>query len=128
MADKKNYSKDDVLKAWEGDDKQGQFEIREVKTKDGESDQTHIYEKTNGSLIVAVDGTGKDALQKLAENPRDPFIDGGLPPQDAIEGEVQRTEEGVLRTPTQPEALKTAEGLGELDPDTLKADADKKGR
>lgn len=122
MADKKNYTEKDVLDAWEQDDKKGAFEIVEVKTEDGEQDQTQIFEVNTGSLVVAVDGTGSDALKKLAENPRNHFIDPGLPSTKALDGEVEHTSKGVLRTPTHPQDLAAQQGLGELNPRTLETE------
>lgn len=118
MADKK-YSANDVVKLWsEGKAHDDQYEIQEHETVDGP--ETWLVDRYAGSLSASVDGTGEAALRKLAENVNSPFIDGAASPVVAVEDEKQlKTEKGVKQTPTQPEVLKTAEGLGDIDPADL---------
>lgn len=116
----KTFTKDDALKAWEGDDKVGAFDIVETTTKDGQPDQTQILDKATGSLVIAVDGTGSEAYQRLAENPRAPKLDNGVSPKSAVEdGETRTTSTGTLATPTHPQDLEAQEGLGLIDPADL---------
>lgn len=122
MADnKKTYSEKDVLEAWEQDDKKGSFEIVEVETADEQfPEQTQILSAENGGIVVAVNGTGPGALKRLAENPRTNFLDGALPPKEAVEdGKPRYTKSGQLATPTHPKDLSTFEGLGDVDPADL---------
>lgn len=106
MTDKKVTEKD-VLEAWEQEDKKGQFQLEVVDTADGK--QTQILNKLNGSLIVAVDGEGSDALQKLLDNVRNPLVDTGESPKEQVEtDEPRRTDDGVLATPTDPSSLTPA--------------------
>lgn len=104
----KNYTKKDVLKAWnEGAGKEDQFDLVEITAADG-TEQTQIFDKPSGSLCVAVNGHGQAALNKLGENPNVTFIDGGLAPKesaDRVKNEKKYTSDGVLRTPTQPDVL-----------------------
>lgn len=103
MTDKKVTEKD-VLEAWEQEDKKGQFQLEVVDTADGK--QTQILNKLNGSLIVAVDGEGSDALQKLIDNVRNPLVDTGESPKEQVEtDEPRRTDNGVLATPTDPTSV-----------------------
>lgn len=106
MAETK-HTKKSVLEAWS--DKAGRkdnFDLREVESLDGVK-QTQLINKETGSLVVAVNATGDDALKVLGERVGDPFIDPGVNPKEA-QGEDNKkffTSEGVLATPTQPDSL-----------------------
>lgn len=103
----KTYTKDDALKAWEQDDKQGKFTLEVVETPEG-GKQTQILTE-NGSLAIAVDGEGSDAYRQLVERARSPFIDGGEPPVEQVEtDDARRTKDGVLATPTDPSSQQPA--------------------
>lgn len=105
------FSKEQVLELWS--DKAGRkdaFDLREVESEAGVK-QTQLINKDTGSLVVAVNATGADALQTLGERCGDPFIDAGVNPKEAQGSENKKfyTSEGVLATPTQPETLETTE-------------------
>lgn len=107
MADEKTFSKDEVLELWS--DKAGRkdnFDLREVESLDGVK-QTQLVNKETGSLVVAVNGHGEDAINVLGRRVGDPFIDPGVNPKEAQGEENEKffTSEGVLATPTQPETL-----------------------
>lgn len=107
----KTFSKSEVLELWS--DKAGRkdaFDLREVESEAGVK-QTQLINKDTGSLVVAVNATGEDALQTLGERCGDPFIDAGVNPKEAQGSENKKfyTSEGVLATPTQPETLETTE-------------------
>lgn len=108
MTDKK-YTKEDALAAWEQEDKKGKFTLETVDTTNGK--QTQVLTE-NGSLAVAVDGSGEDAYRQLVERARSPFIDGGETPTKQVEtDEPRRTKDGVLATPTDPSSQQPAEAV-----------------
>lgn len=111
MADKKSYSKDEVVRLWsEAAGRKDQYDVREVESVDGEK-QTWLTDKDTGSTTVAVKGHGADALRELGENVANPFIEPAVSPKEAVEdNEKHYTSRGVIATPTQPEVL---EGEGE---------------
>lgn len=107
MAEKATHSKESVLALWsEKAGRKDNFDLREVESLDGVK-QTQLINKETGSLVVAVNATGADALKTLTERCGDPYIDAGVNPKEAQSDENKKffTSEGVLATPTQPEAL-----------------------
>lgn len=103
MADKK-FTKEEVLKLWS--EKAGGkdlFDLRVVESVDGVK-QTQLINKAGGALVVAANGD--NAVQVLGERCGDPVIDAGVNPKESSEdNEKFYTSEGVLATPTQPEAI-----------------------
>jgi hypothetical protein len=102
----KNTAKS-VVKAWsEKSGRLDQYDVREVTNFDG-VEQTQLIDKDTGSVTVAVNGHGQEALDRLAEEAGVSLIDAGVAPQESTsaDNKVQRTSRGVLATPTQPEAL-----------------------
>lgn len=101
------FTKKQVLALWS--DKAGRkdnFDLRVVESLDGVK-QTQLINKETGSLVVAVNGDGDEAINILGRRVGDPFIDPGVNPKEA-QGEDNKkffTSEGVLATPTQPESL-----------------------
>lgn len=101
------FTKKQVLELWS--DKAGRkdnFDLREVESLDGVK-QTQLINKETGSLVVAVNGHGEDAINVLGRRVGDPFIDPGVNPKEAQGDENKKfyTSEKVLATPTQPESL-----------------------
>ena len=102
----KNYTKQDVLDRWdEVVGKKDRYDLVEIEAHDG-TKQTQLLDKQTGSITVAVDGTGQEALNRLYENAGAPRLDAGKSPKEAArDGEKRYTSAGVLATPTQPDAL-----------------------
>lgn len=99
-------TKDSVVKAWS--DKVGrkdQYDLREVTAADG-TEQTQLVDKDTGSLTIAVNGHGDNALQRLFDEAGSVLLDAGVSPKESTgaDSEVQTTSRGVAATPTQPVA------------------------
>lgn len=99
-------TKSAVVKAWS--DKVGrkdQYDVREVEAFDG-TVQTQLIDKDTGSISIAVDGGGDEALQKLLDEAGSTLLDAGVSPKESTgsESKVQTTSRGVAATPTQPAA------------------------
>lgn len=107
MANEETFTKKQVLELWS--DKAGRkdnFDLRVVESLEGVK-QTQLINKETGSLVVAVNGDGDEAINILGRRVGDPFIDPGVNPKEA-QGEDNKkfyTSEKVLATPTQPESL-----------------------
>jgi hypothetical protein len=112
-----SFSKEDVVKAWsEHAGKVDQYDVRVVETEGG-TKQTQLIDKETGSLSIAVNGDGAEALNKLGENAGVWKLDDGVNPKEAVseENKVFTTSTGVLATPTQPEALEGEKPVVEID-------------
>lgn len=125
MAEKKTFTKEDVVNAWsEKAGRKDQYDVREVKSEDG-ADQVQLIDKDTGSISIAVDGSGSDAFRKLVEQAGTPLIDGAEMPQESVgagNNEQHFTSRGVLATPTQPEALEGTADAVEFDTSKARGD------
>lgn len=115
MTEKETFTREGALKAWnEKVGKKDQYDVREVEAEDG-TKQTQLIDKETGSLSVAVNGD--DPWKELTEKAGVWKIDDGVNPKESVgeDSEKQYTSEGVLATPTQPEALQGEQEPVEVD-------------
>lgn len=112
-----------VQKAWS--DKVGRsiaFESKEVEAADGRK-QTQLINPETGSIVVAVNATGDEAVKSLVENAGAPFLDDAFTELD-VEGpnqgnQVNKSDDQVAKPSSRPGAAveakkdKDADKLGE---------------
>jgi hypothetical protein len=109
------FTREGALEAWnKAAGKVDQYDVREVEAEDG-TKQTQLIDKDTGSLSVAVNGDNpwKELTQKAGVWK----IDDGVNPKEAMSNENKQfeTSEGVLATPSQPEALQGVQEPVEVD-------------
>lgn len=117
-----------VAKAWS--DSVGRkidFELREVEAADGRK-QTQLINPENGSLVVAVNLTGDEAVKSLVENAGALFIDAGFT-QPEIDGpnQANQVDKSDFSVPT-PAGNPGAAVEAEKGKDADKLAEDKKGK